>query len=472
MKICKIYIKGFQQFQDVELDFTNPETGEPLEKICFIGSNGTGKSTVLKWIGWFLSSVMNSKEDFSVFQSESPFANMLDNSKMIFEIIVKGRKFLVVFSRSVGSFIYEISELVEAEIQNIVKTILKTKYHDVEDISELDKFDYLIIAETDSFLFDTIKLKNNEKDLLAYSPAESPYNGYYSIKDVPQTTVNEALDFSKSFPFYALVAPNTINTFWKILVYNLRKRAEERDAYENIPTNLVKTKAQLIKEFDEISPKILDHLNVVWDRILSKAGLYFDVKGANNPFQLNDNLKAYIKLKGLDKTIPYNEISTGIRNFIFRVGHIFSLYFNREIDRAFLLVDEPENSLFPDFLFDLVEIYNEIIIDKRGQNNTQMFFATHNPIIAAQFQPYERIILDWNIDSTVSAKKGVSPVGDDPNDILSNDFELKDLMGPEGRKKWDDYVVLKKKLIRAKNDDEKSELIHEIEKIGSLYNFS
>jgi predicted ATP-dependent endonuclease of OLD family len=48
MKICKVYIKGFQQFEDLELDFTNPKTGEPLDKICFIGRNGTGKSTILQ----------------------------------------------------------------------------------------------------------------------------------------------------------------------------------------------------------------------------------------------------------------------------------------------------------------------------------------------------------------------------------------------------------------------------------------
>ena len=39
MKICKIIIKDFHQFKDFELDLTHPETGEPLEKVCFIGSN-------------------------------------------------------------------------------------------------------------------------------------------------------------------------------------------------------------------------------------------------------------------------------------------------------------------------------------------------------------------------------------------------------------------------------------------------
>ena len=44
MKIQRIIIKGFQQFQDFDLDLTDPRTGQPLEKVCFIGRNGTGKS--------------------------------------------------------------------------------------------------------------------------------------------------------------------------------------------------------------------------------------------------------------------------------------------------------------------------------------------------------------------------------------------------------------------------------------------
>ena len=135
------------------------------------------------------------------------------------------------------------------------------------------------------------------------------------------------------------------------------------------------------------------------------------------------------------------------------------------------MVDEPENSLYPDFLFDLVETYLEVIKDKNGENNTQFFVATHNPIIAAQFAPYERIILDWNNDGTVSARKGTAPIGDDPNDILTSDFELKNLMGKEGLKMWEKYVDLKKQLHRAKNKDEKDNLIAEISRIGSLYNF-
>src|ERR1700722_319200 len=57
IKICKIIIKGYDQFKDIELDFTDPKTGEPLEKICFIGRNGTGKSKLLKVIDSLLKTV-------------------------------------------------------------------------------------------------------------------------------------------------------------------------------------------------------------------------------------------------------------------------------------------------------------------------------------------------------------------------------------------------------------------------------
>jgi len=46
--ITGLHIKNHRQFRSIHLDFCDPETHEPLEKICFIGSNGTGKSTLLE----------------------------------------------------------------------------------------------------------------------------------------------------------------------------------------------------------------------------------------------------------------------------------------------------------------------------------------------------------------------------------------------------------------------------------------
>ncbi len=54
MKITKLHIHDFQQFRDFELDFTDPKTGLPLERICLIGRNGTGKSTLLSLMSYCL----------------------------------------------------------------------------------------------------------------------------------------------------------------------------------------------------------------------------------------------------------------------------------------------------------------------------------------------------------------------------------------------------------------------------------
>ena len=119
----------------------------------------------------------------------------------------------------------------------------------------------------------------------------------------------------------------------------------------------------------------------------------------------------------------------------------------------------------------MVETYQQIIIDKGGKNNTQMFFATHNPIIAAQFKPYERIILEWKEDGTVKANKGITPEGDDPNDILKKDFGLHQLMGPVGIQEWHKYLDLKRKLKATASVEDKMTIASEINKIGQLYNF-
>ena len=55
MKISEIYIKNYLQCRDFHLNLTDPDTGEPLDKVCFIGANGTGKSTLLRIINNFLT---------------------------------------------------------------------------------------------------------------------------------------------------------------------------------------------------------------------------------------------------------------------------------------------------------------------------------------------------------------------------------------------------------------------------------
>ncbi|MBU0489125.1 MAG: ATP-binding protein [Bacteroidetes bacterium] len=463
MKICSIRIKGFQQFDDIFLDFTNPETGEPVEKVCFIGRNGTGKSTILRFLNEAIPQLSSVYRGLTVYS----ITVIISKVKYIFFYSSKGHqsKPQLIFDNYIV-----LKENIENEngwfedfamaVDNQSLLAVRNKYKEYE-----------LLKPDNNHISNQLIMNNNSSDLLIYSPAESQINNYCSVNDVPKSDLDSALKLFGNHPFYNEVSEQNVSDFWKQLIFLTKSRENERNIFENRPENLSKTKKELIEEFEKEYPKILDRIAKLWNKILDKAGLEFDIENARNPIQLTDNLQVYIKHKELNRRINYNQLSTGIRNFMFRIGHIYSLYFNREIKRGFLLVDEPENSLFPDFLFDLVKTYQEIVIDKNGENNTQMFFSTHSPIIAAQFEPYERILLEWDDTGYVKAFKGTAPAGDDPNDLLIKDFKLKNVMGEKGQEMWKEYLSLKKKLRKTTEETEKTALIEKITKIGNSYNF-
>ncbi len=447
MKICKLIVPDYQQFKNFELDLTYPEdhpkAGKPLDKVCFIGTNGTGKSTLLRIIDSSLQSMSYKENDAS------------------YNIILK-------LEKNKSNFYYS------SYLRGVNPPDRKLRGYFSSDIDKEKDWFYILEKDTLSFKNRFLKylleetnfqLKAND-DLIIYSPAESNENHLLDLNDIPETNVNEALSLFDGLEISYEISNSHIKEFWKLLVFLVKKRENEREIFENKEENLNKTKKHLIEEFEKINPKILEKLSELWNRILAKAGLEFDIKNAIIPRQLKDNLIAYIKLKSDNNTIiRYKELSTGIRNFIFRLGYIFALYFNRKISNGFLLVDEPENSLYPEFLYDLVDVYCGIT------QNTQLFMATHNPIIAAQFEPCERVILEFDKNGYVTADRGAAPIGDDPNHILTQDFDLKNLLGKEGQKMWEEYVELKKKLIRATSIEEKDQLISQISSIGDKYNF-
>ena len=54
MKILGLRIKHYRQFRNFYLNLATLDDGSALAKICLIGANGTGKSTLLHLISLFL----------------------------------------------------------------------------------------------------------------------------------------------------------------------------------------------------------------------------------------------------------------------------------------------------------------------------------------------------------------------------------------------------------------------------------
>lgn len=454
MKISEIYIKNYLQFRDFHLNLTYPDTGEPLDKICFIGANGTGKSNLLKIIRTLLLNINNTDDSNLNYILSSKIVELQPNSLIYFSIEFESES-IYILCTSIKNYYFSDSLLNDNNLSKIFDVDLN--FSDLSEI-ERDKLD----ERSNDTLLEKIKFTSNSHDIISYSNSD----GSSLIKnDFKEINISQSLAVFKDLPIFNDVSYSNVDRFWKALIYQIKKREKDYVIFMDQPEIQDLKISEAKRIFSKKKPEILENLAKQWNLILERAGLEFNTENVKLPVLFEDNLEAYIRLKNSKKNIPYNNLSTGIRNFIFQLGHIYALYFNRDIKRGFLLIDEPESSLFPDLLYDLIDRYLAII------QNTQFFVATHSPIIAAQFNPAERFILEFDDDGYVNARSGVSPEGDDPNDLLANDFVVRSLYGKKGIEQWERYLYLRRKIVETEDKEEKKELLREYSKIGNAYNF-
>lgn len=138
--------------------------------------------------------------------------------------------------------------------------------------------------------------------------------------------------------------------------------------------------------------------------------------------------------------------------------------FEIETSQSLILIDEPERSLFPDIQVELISNYQKIA------PNAQLIIATHSPFIASSFEPEERFVLYFDKEGTVQVKNGISPIGDDPNDILNNDFNV-DYYNEFGKNAYKEYLSLKQSINNEKDLNKKNLLLQSLVKLGDKYNF-
>ena len=419
MKFTKIHIKAHQQFKDFTLDLTYPagheKAGEPLEKVCFIGQSGTGKTTLLvqlrNCIVFMAREISSNVFDVVGQMSDTDFSLYIDDGITFDSLEYKNQE--------IATFDFFLNDIISG---NTLLLFLKTSIAEFIDNALNPSVD-----NTQKLIETTEKLIEDKRQRWEF------FDKQYNIWHIDYKIGSEVLGyFLKDIEEYDRVIKNELTTLLQGTL-----------SIEHFSTlqNRVKGAPPRQKIAEKLNP-ILEKFFLEVDTSVSDALLVLKKK--------NDDLK-----------IPSLGISTGTKQVLSTALPLMQL----PLDNAIVLIDEPERSLFPDVQRMLVQYYTGLA------PKSQFFFATHSPIIAAAFDPAERFILTFGEDGYVKATRGTAPEGDDPNDLLVKDFGMNQLLGEKGLKMFERFVELKILIKNETSLDKKADYINEYMEIGRAYNF-
>jgi len=452
MKITGIEIGEYRQFKDINFDFSYPEdhpkAGQPLEKICFIGQSGTGKTTLIKIIFDFFQivndgyQILNNKFSISSVSHYDTFkGNISVNAVVSDQKVTFNTKSLRTPSDSYLNNDKDIAgsslDWFQSQPDNIYTAI--------------KSYDKLCLYIDDSALGHaynlTINRNNNDKAYIASS------DELFLSNEKKQ----ESIDKLSQSKVMALQSWDSRH-LWSYLLSDIEKYDDK----------LKKVAIDLIQKTGSFSPnRLADTLNK-WQEENPNPKVDIAINCLNSllkDFFLEvdtEGTEALIVIKTKNgKQLSYNGISTGTKQLLATAIPIYK----SNINKGIVLFDEPEHSLFPDIQRKLINYYTSLAPE------SQFFFATHSPIIAASFEHYERFILKFNEKGEVQVSKGVAPIGDDPNDILRQDFGMSPLMQEEGINAYERYMSLATEIRNESDINRKMELLGERAELGNRYNF-
>jgi predicted ATP-dependent endonuclease of OLD family len=427
MKLKNLHIDSYRHLQNISFDFTYPEghknEGQPLEKICLIGQSATGKTRILEVIKESISQlerteIVNDQYIFHHyllnFKGQVEYLYKDGSIKMTDEKITKnGKEFKNITSGggAVGSLIPDGLKLLYLSSDVISKEAINIfNQNPVNILNDSTAIDHLRLQE----------LYKKSNYILEFG------------KDVEAKTwislLNNILDYRKRF---TQMASEIIN---RGAIADPNKLSKQYAKWAETNKN------PLLSFADKFNP------------VLKKLNLEIDL--------VNTEYTIPIISHTGDEVIPVADLSTGTKGLLLSMFPLFEL----DTKDSIILIDEPERSLFPDMQIDLISHYQKLA------PNAQFIIATHSPFIAAAFEPEERFILYFDEDGKVAVRRGESPIGDDPNDMLRNDFHVS-YYNEFGKAAYKEYLNLQRRAKQEKEPDEKRKLVVEMAKLGNKYNF-
>lgn len=485
MKISDLTIKNYKQFKDLSLELTYPKghekEGQPLDKICIIGQSGTGKTNLLNIIK---NSVIDFTESPTPYKPFPELNNSNEDEYITNSFITKNQtKLNTLFTHSESKINYENINILENERTYFVGIEKEAKLLKKENSSSLKE-----MSNTDKTLLDGLNKQRKQIESLGIS--------YYGLekfskeienidleiaklneKYTKEETISETLNKFKSGNFIdrTIVNINNENTIsWELLKSKIDNYQNEYTKYNNTLTNkLIEndtySKDDYIKDIQEWKDKNANTLETISDKlnyILKKFNLELT--------KIDENQKNFtdliIKDLSNDNIIDYENLSTGTKNLLSTFIPL-KIY---EPKDSIILIDEPEISFYPDIQKELIFLYTDI-----GENN-QLIVATHSPIIASSFEPWEIVELKFDDDNQIYREKYYEEKDENHIDnyildprmltwtgILTDIFDLKEDSNFSIREKaLMEYATLKAEIKALDTQEKKLEKLPELQKLS------
>lgn len=432
MKISKLYIEEYKQLKDLLFDFTYPDDfhdetkrGKPLEKICFIGQSGTGKTNLLEII--YQKRLKTHNIIFDPENSKFDYKKTDDLKDLNCEAFFISNNDTL--SISISKFRLNQNELIIGKVSLVEKL-----FNYLKDKGKLIYLKANLISENNLKIFNQHPLDLDEK-------YKDKFPHFVFLKEEIISVYDDTVDNLK-----------WLSLLQEYISYNKRFTQIMSELTHKISQTGVDKFEEVFKNWKKENPRNLQDFASFFNPILQKLNLEVDL--------INTEFPVPIKDKNSDKIIPIYDTSTGTKGLLLS----FLPLFNTNTKDSIILIDEPERSLFPDIQMELMDYYQNAAPD------AQFVIATHSPFIAASFEPEERFILYFDEEGKVAVRRGSSPIGDDPNDMLKNDFGVNyyNKFGEEAYKK---YLKLKEDIANEQDPDKKKKILLETVKLGNTYNF-
>ena len=428
MKISKLHIDQFRHLENLTFDFTYPndfhieeKRGKSLDKICFIGQSASGKTSLLELINKTISQFYDLR--------------IINNDEIITPLYFKHYNIELDFEADSIPYKHKKESI---EIDNKKFNFQEGNYSGgSKDVihykNKLFYFSAEILSKQNFKLFEeeTVILIERYKSL----KEKIEENSYFRL------TFDDKVE---DVVWIGLLEEN-INYLQKFLQF-----ASELINGGLFLNNSFQEKVDNWKD-NNVNPLI--EFSEKFNGILEKINLEVDLINTKNIIPLKHTVT--------EENIPIQKTSTGTKQLLLTALLLFKL----ETKDSIILIDEPERSLYPDMQMELMEHYQNLA------PNAQFIVATHSPFIAASFEPEERFILYFDEEGKVAVRRGISPIGDDPNDMLKNDFNLESLMNEKGVEAFKRFRKLKKLLGSEKNENKKDKLLEEILELANAYKF-